>query len=610
MGLVRAFWPQIRSQRRLLFFSFLALTVSIAARVFEPWPLKLVFDWVLIPQNPASGTGAIELPDFLSGTGAQVTVLVLALLLFTGIRAGCAYLANVGMALSASRVIIEIRARLFSHLQRLSLNYHDQAKSGDLVTRFTYDVERLRDTAVTALLPLFANFLTVIVLFAVMFWFNWQLAIIPLAVLPLFFVSSFRTNKRIQKVVREHRLRDSALASVVSEAIGLIKSVQALSLGALNEKALGRQNKKSLKQGAKAQRLAAGLESRVDFILALGTALVLWRGTYLVLAGAITPGTLVLFISYMNFVFRPMRQVAKYLTRISKATASGERILEIFDIQPEIKDLPGAVEAGSVAGGIEFERVSFRYGRNKRVLDGIDFKIEPGQRVALVGHSGAGKSTVLALLMRLYDPSSGRVLIDGRDLREYKVDSIRQQIAIVLQESVLFAVSLRDNIAYGNLEADQTGIERAARLANAHDFIMELPEGYDTVMSERGATLSGGQRQRIAIARAVVRNAPILVLDEPTHGLDHVNSTEVVSALEQGMQGKTTILITHDLLTASRYDRILFMDKGKIVEQGTHQQLMERHGPYHRLYTNQLEKQLALQGNIVTLPGGAIHGNG
>jgi ATP-binding cassette subfamily B protein len=259
------------------------------------------------------------------------------------------------MALAATRIVTDIRARLFSHLQKLSLRYHQKAKSGDLVTRFTYDVERLRDTAVTAMLPLIANLLTIVAMFGVMFWFDWKLALIPLAVLPFFFLSSMRTSGRIQATVREHRKRDGALAAATGEVLGAIKSVQALSLGALQEKAFARQNKKSLKEGAKAQRLAAGLERKVDIILAVATALVLWRGVHLVVAGAITPGTLILFITYLKFVFRPIRQVAKYLTRIARATASGERILEILDTEVEIADRPGAVDAKQL-GGHPFRR--------------------------------------------------------------------------------------------------------------------------------------------------------------------------------------------------------------------------------------------------------------
>lgn len=591
--LARAFWPQIRNQGRLVSLSFAALLFSIAVRVLEPWPLKFMFDWIIVPSDDPGETSLFGYPvaDLTGHTGTVLVLLAAALIVLTVLRALCDYLSRVGMALAATRIITDIRARLFSHLQQLSLRYHQQARSGDLVTRFTYDVERLRDTAVTAMLPLIANLLTILAMFGVMLWFDWKLALIPLAVAPFFFISSMRTSRRIQVTVREQRKRDGVLAATTGEVIGAIKSVQALSLHAILDRAFARQNKKSLKQGAQAQRLAAGLESKVDIILAVATALVLWRGVHLVVAGSITPGTLILFITYLKFMFRPMRQVAKYLTRISRATASGERILEILNTEPEIIDRPGAVDAARITGPIRFDNVSFSYGDSKSALHGLSFEIQPGERVALVGKSGGGKSTILSLLLRLHDPDSGRVLIDGRDIRDFKVDSLRRRISTILQDSVLFAVSIRDNIAYGNLDAEPKQVEQAARLANAHDFICRLDNGYDTVVAERGATLSGGQMQRIAIARAVIRDAPIMLLDEPTQGLDNVNRREVDAALERCTQGKTTLLASHDLLASRDFDRLLVIDNGSIVENGTHDELMRQQGYYHKLYLHQFREQ-------------------
>lgn len=591
LHLVKAFWPQIRQQRRLLSLSMFALMLSIAARVLEPWPLKFIFDWIIIPQEGENGIGDILPQTFLGDAGVLLVILVIAFVCFTALRAVCEYYARVGMALSATRIVTDIRSRMFSHLQELSLNYHNRTKSGDLVTRFTYDVERLRDASVTALLPLVANVLTIIAMFGVMFWFDWKLALIPLAVLPLLYISTLWTTQSVQKVVREQRKRDGALAAATAEVIGAIKSVQAFSLGALQKQAFARQNKKSLKQGARAQRLAAALERKVDIILAFATALVLWRGVHLVIAGAITPGTLLLFITYLKFVFRPIRQVAKYMTQMARATASGERILEVLDEVPEIRDRPDAIEIGEIEGRIRFEHLYFGYDNRMPVLLDIDFEIAPRERVALVGPSGSGKSTLLEMLLRLHDPESGRVLIDGRDIRDYTIDSFRSQIGMVLQDSALFAVSVRENIAYGNLEADSAAVEEAARIANAHDFIMKLPEGYDTVIGERGATLSGGQFQRIAIARSVIRKAPVMILDEPTVGLDNFNRMQVTEALARCTAEKTTLLVTHDLMASRDYDRILVIHDGRIRESGTHKALMALKGYYYRLYMKQYRKE-------------------
>jgi ATP-binding cassette subfamily B protein len=404
-------------------------------------------------------------------------------------------------------------------------------------------------------------------------------------------------------VVREQRKRDGALAAATAEVIGAIKYVQALSLGPLQEKAFARQNRKSLNRGAQAQRLSAGLERKVDFLLAVAQALVLWRGVHLVITGAITPGTLILFITYLKFMFRPMRQVAKYLTRIARATASGERILEVLNTPPQIRDRPDAVDAGPIKGRIRFERVSFGYNQRQPVLSDIDLTIAPGERVALVGPSGGGKSTLLALLLRLYDTDSGRVLVDGLDVRDYRIDSLRRQFSMVLQDSMLFAVSIRDNIAYGDLQADPEAVEEAARLANAHDFILELPDGYDTVIGERGATLSGGQLQRIAIARAVIRKAPVMLLDEPTRGLDNINRVEVVSALERCSAGKTTLLVSHDLLASRSFDRILVIRDHRIEESGSHEELMRHNGFYRLSYLEQYNEQFGPAGGQPVLEG-------
>jgi ATP-binding cassette subfamily B protein len=592
VGLTRAFWPQIRARGHLIALSGLALLCAVGARLLEPWPLKLIFDWIIVPSDPdpiPENAFLLHTLDPVSDVGMLLAILAFTFIAIAGIRVLSEYLASVGMALAATQIVTDIRARMFGHLQRLSLRFHHKAKSGDLITRFTYDMERLRDTAVTALLPLVANLLTIVLMFGVMFWFNWQLALIPLITMPFFYLSSIRTGTRIQSVVREHRKRDGALAATAAEAIGAIKLVQALDLASLQEKAFARQNKKSLKQGAKAQRLAAALERKVEFILAIATAMVLWHGVHLVIAGAITPGTLILFITYLKFVFRPMRQVAKYVTKISRATASGERVLEILETAPEIKDRPSAIKAPRFRGYIQLENVSFSYDEKKPILSDISFDVSPGERVALVGSSGSGKSTIISLLLRLYDPQAGRILIDGHDILDLKVDSVRRQIGVVLQESLLFGVSLRDNISYGGLDADQQAVESAARLANAHMFISDLEDGYDTVIGERGATLSGGQLQRIAIARAAIREAPIMILDEPALGLDNVNRREVIAALERNMQGKSVIMVTHDLLESRKFDRIVVVDKGSVVEQGTHDALMKRRGPYHALYSHQVK---------------------
>ncbi|NJR62090.1 MAG: ABC transporter ATP-binding protein [Cyanobacteria bacterium CRU_2_1] len=582
--IVQRFQPQIRKQGVLLTFSSVGLFVEVFARLLEPWPLKLIFDHLLIPDP---GAAPLNIP-FLDPTNVSTLLVIAALAIVgvAGLQAMAAYISLVGMSLAASRIITEIRADLYAHLQRLSLSFHYKAKGGDLLTRITSDIDRLRDVTVTAAVPLLVNTITLVGMVGVMFWMDWELALISLAVLPLFILSSMKITKRIHSVAREQRKREGAMAATASEAIGAIKVVQALSLEDMLEDLFSRENEKSLEEVARTQQLSAGLQRTVELLVAIATALVLWRGVHLILQGSATPGDLLVFISYLKTAFRPTRQLAKHIAMISKATASGERIIDLLDIVPDVRDQRGAIVAPPFRGRVCFQNVCFGYEPDKLILDQVSFDVQPGQRVALVGPSGGGKSTLVSLLLRLYDPIAGQILIDRHDLRHYKLSSLRRQISIVLQDSILFGVSVRDNIAYGCLSATDEQIEAAARLANAHDFIMALPEGYDTPLGERGATLSGGQRQRIAIARAAVRKAPIVILDEPTVGLDNENEYAVTEALRRLTQDCTTFLITHDLRASTNANLILYIEKGRILERGTHAELLhlgQRYAAFYQL---------------------------
>ncbi len=583
--IIQKFWPQIRKQNVLIVVSFLALIAETAFRLLEPWPLKVIFDYILL-SGFETASQTFPIIRQLS-TIELLTALSLAIVAIAALRAGCAYISTIGMALAATHIMTEIRGTLYSHLQRLSLSFHSKAKSGDLITRVTYDVERIREATVTAALPLFTNVFTLTGMMGVMLWMNWELAIIAIAVFPLFIIVSTHLSKQIQKVARKQRKREGAMAATAAEAMGAIKVVQALSLQGMLENSFNKDNQKSLQEGAESQKLSAGLERTVEMLVAVATALILWRGVQLVLDKMVSPGELLVFINYLKTAFKPMRQLAKYTAQISKATASGERIIDLLDTVPEIRDSRGAVTAPRFRGAVEFNNVMFAYDAEKTILQNMSFQVKAGQQIALVGPSGGGKSSLVSLLLRLYDPLEGNIFIDGHDLREYKVDSLRQQVSIVLQESVLFAVSVKDNIAYGCLNATDEEIEAAARLANAHDFIEGLPQGYDTILGERGSTLSGGQRQRIAIARAAVRQSPIVILDEPTTGLDQENERAVSEALERLTQNCTTFWITHNLKAAEQADTILYIESGRVVEQGTHSELMLLGERYAAMYAVQ-----------------------
>lgn len=580
--IAKRFWPQIKQQKGLLILAGLALITKVLSRLIAPWPLKLIFDFVLIPDAHSAELDWPILRDM--GTNTLLMVLAFAIIATSLLRALSAYVSLVGLSIAASRIITEVRADLYAHIQRLSLSFHYQSKSGDIITRITSDVDTLRSATVDATLPLIVDTLTLISMVGVMFWIDWELALISLAILPLFIISSIRMTRRIKKISRQQRRSESAMAATAAEAIGAIKVVQALSLEARLEKMFDHDNRQSLEDSAHTQQLSAGLQRTAEILVAIATALVLWRGVIIVQQGDATPGDLLVFITYLKTAFKPTRDLAKEAAKISKATASGERILDLFDMVPKIQNKPNALKARPFHGDVRFDNVYFAYESNRMVLTDVSFTAKAGERVALVGPSGGGKSTLVSLLLRLYDPLLGQVSIDGRDIRDYQIDSLRQQISIVLQDSVLFGTTVRENIAYGTVGATAQEIEQAAKLANAHDFIMQLPQGYDTLMSERGSTLSGGQRQRIAIARAAVRKARIVVLDEPTVGLDNKSEKTVNEALARLTKDATTFLITHDLSASKNYDRIFYIENGQILESGTHSALMRQGQHYAALY--------------------------
>ncbi|MDJ0719105.1 MAG: ABC transporter ATP-binding protein [Prochloraceae cyanobacterium] len=589
MRIWRYFWPYVCQYRLLVSVSLLGLLAEVGLRLLEPWPLKVVFDYIFV-SAPLGEAQRIPFLDTLT-PGTLLALAVLGLVAIAGLRALAAYYYVVGFALVGNRVLTQVRQDLYHHLQHLSLSFHNKARKGDLVVRVISDVGMVQDITITALLPLLGNSLILMGMLAVMLWINWELTLLALLTVPLFYISTMRLSRRIQEVSRQQRRREGKMASTAAESLGAIEIVQALSLEGIFADFFSSENKKTLKEGVKAKRLAARLVRTVDFLIAIAYALVLWRGASLVLQQKLTPGDLLVFLAYLKNGLKPVQSFAKYTGRLAKASAAGDRVLDIMQQIPEVRDLPGAISAPAFQGTVQFERVSFGYEVDRIILRNIDFKVNPGQQVAIVGASGSGKSTLASLLLRLYDPVEGRVLIDGHDIRNYTLKSLRSQISVVLQESILFAASVRDNIAYGEQLATLPEIVEAARLANAREFIEALPEGYDTILGERGVTISGGQRQRLAIARAFLRKSPILIFDEPTTGLDKNSEREVIEALERLARNRTTFIITHDLHLAARADLILYIEGGCVLECGTHSELMRNNNRYADLYQIQLVKR-------------------
>lgn len=555
--------PYLRPQRALLAGGFGAMFAEVAFRLLEPWPLKFVIDAVIAP-------GAAEQSDILW----LLATCALAVVAAAGLRALASYLMTVCFTLAGTRAMNAVRADVYAHALRLPLRFHTGTRTGDLINRLVSDIGRLRDVAVTAAMPLIGNVVTLVAMLVVMLVLDWRLGLVVAAALPVFLLHSRRASRRITDAARVQRRREGELAGAAGESFGAIKVVQAYTLETNLERDFARSNDRELTEGVRASRLAAGLERWTDLLVGIATGAVLLVGGWSVLEGHLTPGELVVFVQYLKGAFKPMRDLAKYTGRIAKAIASGERILDLAGTRSELGDLPGAHRMGRVAGAVSLRRVSASYGDGAPALCDVDLDIAAGERVAIVGHSGSGKSTLASLLLRLQDPVRGSVTVDGRDLRAYTVASLRRGIAIVLQESVLFTGTVRENIRMGRPDASDEDVEHAARVANVDEFAARMPDGLDTVVGERGDTLSGGQRQRIAIARAVLREARIVILDEATAGLDATSGAAVREALDRLSAGRTTLVITHALEDARACDRVVVLERGRVVEQGTPEELL------------------------------------
>ncbi len=554
------FWPQIRSQMGLIVGASVALVGQTIFRTLEPWPLKFVFDRVIreTPKNSDSWFSTVD-PAYL------LPMCALALVVIASLRALSSYLSTVGLALAGNRILTSVRGEMFSHLQSLSLGFHDKARTGDLLTRVVGDIGRLQEVSVTAMLPLVANTLTFVVMFVVMFTMNWKLALVALMTVPLFLVSTRVLGGRIRSAARKQRKQEGAMGATAAEALGAIRVVQSLSLESIQSKAFQKENAASLKEGVRTRRLSARLERTVDVIVSIAHAGVLWYGATLVLAQELSVGDLIVFLAYLRSALKPMRDLAKYTGRIAKALASGERVVEILNTEPEVEDAPDAVPAPATIGELVFHNLSYSYVQGVYAIRDVSLELRKGEVVWLRGDSGAGKSTLISLLLRLHDPCQGRVEIDGEDIRKYTVRSYRSLVSLVPQDVVLFGVSVVENIAYGNPSATPEQIQEAAQIARADSFIRELPEGYETVLGERGATLSGGQRQRIAIARAIVRGSPVLVLDEPSTGLDEQSRVQIRRAIDDLREERIVLVIAHDEDAVRDVDRVVTIDQGKLI---------------------------------------------
>jgi len=583
-GLTSLVLQLIKPYKKWLFVIFAAMLLETAMSLLAPWPLKIIIDNVV---------GTHALPEWLKWIkdlpfGSNKMAIAAAAgfgLIFIALVGGIAgYIDNYYTESVAQYVANDLRQKVYHHLQRLSLSYYDSHQIGNILSTITSDVSTIQGFASSALLSILIDALTILGMLGLMFYMNWDFALVAVAVTPLLLLFVARFKRAVKKATHEVRAQQSTMVSVLQQGLESVRAVKAFGRQDLEEAHLKDVSMSTVHASLKARKVKSLLSPVVGLVVASCTAFVLWRGAHLVLIEAMTLGGLTVFLSYLGKFFKPVQDLAKMTTSIAQASVSLERIQAILDTDTIIPQKPDAISPGILKGQISFDHVAFAYDPEAPVLSDIHFDIKAGQRIGICGPTGGGKSTVVSLIPRFYDPTKGRVLIDGTDISDYEMHELRNQIAFVLQDTVLFFGTIRENIAYGKTGATDEEIEAAAKMANADEFIAKMPHGYDTMVGERGLTLSGGQRQRLGIARAIVRNSPILILDEPTAALDTESEKLVMEALERLMQGRTVIIIAHRLSTIRDADKIVVLKGGYVAEEGTHEELLALGKIYAELY--------------------------
>ena len=571
--ILRTFGPFLRPQWPGCLLAALLAVAGTGIALLKPWPLKYLFDEVLLPSgNPTS-------QDI-----QYILVLVVAALagiavLDSLVSAARSYILTV----VGERVSASIRTKLYDHLQRLPLAYHEGTPTGELTTRLTGDVDKVRALLTVTFVDASTHVLTLAGMAGVLLVMDWQLSLALLLVLPLLLltVSSFRA--RIRTVEENARDSEGDLAAVAQESLVAIKLVKAAGREDDESRRFRRHSDAAVTAVLRSARTSAAFGAAVDAVVAVATTGLIWLGAQRVLKGALTPGDLVIFTSYLRDFFGPTRALSKLPAQLTRAGVRAARIADSLRRSPDIQDKPGALTAGPPRKQLSLDGVGFAYTHDRPVLRDVDLTVPVGSTLAVVGPTGAGKSTIAALMCRLQDPTSGRVLLDGTDLRDLTGASLHAQVGLVTQDAVLFRASVRENIAYGRPDASLEEVQDAARVAQAHNFVQALPRGYDTVLAERGATLSGGQKQRLALARGLLQGCPVLVLDEPTTGLDAQSEHALLEALLQVASVRTTVIITHRMAAAMAADEIVVLDAGRVVERGTHHRLIARGGLYSEM---------------------------
>jgi ABC-type multidrug transport system fused ATPase/permease subunit len=580
----------ISPYRKTLVIIFIAMLVETLMSLATPWPLKIILDNVVGDHKMAPWLHHLLRPLLESGSKTQIAAVAASLYVVIAILGAIAsYIDNYFTESAGQWVAHDLRMRMYGHLQRLSLGYYNTHQTGTILSTLTTDIQTIQGFASSSTLNILVDMLTIVCMLGLMFWLNWDFTLIAVAVTPflLLFVSRFK--KAVKSATHEVRKEQSEIVAVVQQGLESMQVVKAFGQERTEEDLLAAVSHATVAAALKARSVKALLSPVVTVTVAICTALVLWRGAILILNHSMTIGELTVYLAYLTRFFKPVKDLATTTNAIAQVSVGAERVRAILDTDTIIPQRPDGLEPNTLQGAVEFQHVAFGYDAETPILTDVSFTIKPGEFVGIVGPTGAGKSTIVSLIPRFYDVQSGKVLVDGENVRDYKLKHLRDQIGYVLQETILFRGTIFENIAFGRPAATREDVIAAAKLANADEFISRMPLGYDTLVGERGSTLSGGQRQRIGIARVMVRNSPILLLDEPTAALDSESEKLVIDALQKLMQGKTVIAIAHRLSTIKNASQIIVIDRGVVAESGSHERLMALNGIYAGLHHTQFD---------------------